>query len=130
MGIALFVYALPQDDIIDSSQLCAIQTSSNRVDQFGRARLAQWCEQERLSYKGHRLQHRPSLAVRVLHASVLATEGAERLGIKAFSGPPKRIYKQLREQFPKQPESNFFSDLQVKLCAKLPALGLFRVLIF
>lgn len=65
-----------------------------------------------------------------MHASVLATEGAERLGIKAFSGPPKRIYKQLREQFPEQPESNFFSDLQVKLCAKLPALGLFRVLIF
>jgi len=65
-----------------------------------------------------------------MHASVLATEGAERLGVKTFSGSPKRIYEQLSKQFPEQSESNFFSDLQVKLCAKLPALGIFRSLIF
>ena len=70
------------------------------------------------------------LAEFCVHASVLATEGAERLGIMALSGPPKRIYEQLHGQFPRQPATSFFSSLQVRLCAKLPALGVFRSLTF
>ena len=64
------------------------------------------------------------------YASVLSTEGALRLGINAIAGSAKQIYRQLSMHFQAEPEDDFFSVLQVRLCAKLPAIGIFRPLIF
>jgi len=64
------------------------------------------------------------------HASVLATEGAQRLGMAPISGSPQHIYQQLRGQFSALGANGFFRALQVRLCSQRPGIGIFRVLIF
>ncbi len=62
------------------------------------------------------------------YAPVLSTEGALRLGINAVVGTAKHLYQQLSNHFQAAPGNDFFRVLQVRLCAKLPAIGIFRPL--
>ena len=62
------------------------------------------------------------------YASALSTEGALRLGIDAIAGSVKHIYQQLGRHFQAEPDEDFFSVLQLRLCAQLPAIGIFRPL--
>lgn len=75
----------------------------------------------------------PSTASRWLqefakHASILATEGASRLNIPPVSGSPQQIYQHLFRAFLSGLITDFFSNLQVLLSRKRPAIGIFRVL--
>lgn len=62
------------------------------------------------------------------YAPVLSTEGALRLGINAMAGSAKQIYQHFFRHFKAKPGDDIFSILQVQLCAKLPAIGIFRPL--
>lgn len=64
------------------------------------------------------------------YAPVLSTEGALRLGINAVAGSAKHIYQRLSKHFEAEPGNDFFRVLQVRLCAKLPAIGIFRPLTY
>ena len=57
--------------------------------------------------------------------SILATEGARRLGIASISGSDRSIYQTLKSYFSKL-RSNFLTDFQVILCSQPPPLGVFR----
>lgn len=61
------------------------------------------------------------------HLSVLATEGARRLGIKPLSGAPQQIYQRLKQHYG---GGQFLRDFQINLCRAFPPLGIFRPLIF
>ena len=57
--------------------------------------------------------------------SVLATEGAKRLGIASISGTDSTIYQKIKAHFSKS-STNFFTALQVALCSRPPPIGIFR----
>ena len=63
------------------------------------------------------------------HSTILATEGALRLGIAPFSGTFKAIYAKLQGHFAAL-GGQFFTALQVILSHQPPPLGLFRAFIF
>ena len=57
--------------------------------------------------------------------SVLATEGAKRLGIASISGTDSSIYQEIKSHFSKS-ATNFFTAFQVVLCSHPPPIGIFR----
>ena len=61
------------------------------------------------------------------HLSVLATEGARRLGIKPLGGSIRQIYQRLKQHY--SPSISLLDPLQVDLCRTFPLLGIFRPLI-
>jgi len=63
------------------------------------------------------------------HASVLATEGARRLGIPPLSGSLTKIHQGLSNYFSEDASTGFFRALQVHLCHRHPPIGIFRTLI-
>ena len=58
--------------------------------------------------------------------SVLATEGARRLGIAPLSGSFRAIYSTFRKR---HPPGQFLCRFQAELCKDFPPLGIFRPLI-
>lgn len=61
------------------------------------------------------------------HLRVLATEGAERLGIPSLTGSVRQIYQELKQHY--SSSMGFLNVLQVDLCRNFPPLGIFRPLI-
>ena len=57
--------------------------------------------------------------------SILATEGAKRLGITSISGTDRTIYQTIKSHFSKL-GTKFFTALQVILCNQSPPIGVFR----
>lgn len=57
--------------------------------------------------------------------TILATEGAKRLGIASISGTAKSIYKSIKSHFLNL-GATFFTAFQVILCSQAPPLGVFR----
>ena len=60
------------------------------------------------------------------HCSVLATEGARRLGMAPLSGSFKRVYRTFKQHYM---GGQFFCRFQADLCRDFPPLGIFRPLI-
>jgi len=60
-----------------------------------------------------------------LHCSILATEGAKRLGLPPLSGTLNGIYQRLKDHFSNL-GSQFFRSFQGVLCNRPPPIGMFR----
>ena len=57
--------------------------------------------------------------------SILATEGAKRLGMASISGTGSTIYQTIKAHFSNL-GCNFFTTFQVILCSQPPPIGVFR----
>lgn len=58
-------------------------------------------------------------------SSILATEGARRLGIASISGTAKTVYQTIQAHFSTL-QNQFFTAFQVALCRQPPPIGVFR----
>ncbi len=58
-------------------------------------------------------------------SSILATEGARRVGMPSISGTHRGIYQKIKAHF-SEPGTHFFTAFQVVLCSRFPPIGVFR----